>query len=400
MAVAESAFGDMLKLDEKWSVLDVAVDKENETTHIYVGTERGETFPCPVCGRQCKAHDYQERVWRDLDMGSFRCEVHAGIPRTVCPEHGIKQVNVPWAREFSRHTRYFEKRCFELIREMPLNAASRIMRVSDDMLWSLVTAYVNGAMSRIDLSKVKRIGIDETSCRRGHDYISLFIDLDSGDVVFATPGKDSGTIGSFIVWLKEHGGDAGNITDVSCDMSPAFIKGITENFPDAEITFDKFHVLKMVNEAIDGVRREEHSKNAGIVNVRYALLRRPENLKEGEKERLEDILKDNTNIMLAYGLKESMWTMYRLDSYEDAKKHMELWLSQTEKMCPKPFMKFADTVRSHLEGILRWHVSKISNGILEGTNSVIQAVKRMARGYKKTENMISMIYLRSAGISI
>jgi len=183
-------------------------------------------------------------------------------------------------------------------------------------------------------------------------------------------------------------------------MSKAFITGAKEVFPKAKITFDKFHVMQKANETVDDVRREETGKNASMVNKRYMLLSNPRNLKPDQKQEVEQLLNDNRTMMIAYGLRESLRTMYDLTKRSFAEEHMRIWFSAAESSRIPQVNKLAATLRDHLDGILEWHESKLTNGILEGLNSIIQTAKRMARGYRRPENMITMVYLKAAGIHL
>jgi len=398
MAVDESYFAKILRIEDPWTVTKVELDEHAGVSHVYVSTLRGKGFPCPVCRKECKVHDFYEREWRTLDLGSTKCIVHARVPRTECPEHGVKQINVVWAREYSRYTIDFEHKCMKLIREMPVNAAARFMRMSDDALWVILRHYVDEAMKNLDFQHVRRIGIDETSCKKGHDYITVFVDMDSGRILFATPGRDSGTVGAFVEWFESHGGSAEHITDVSCDMSQAFALGVSSNLKNAKITLDRFHVMQLATKTVDDVRRSVQNEKKIKLSIRFPLLRRRKDLRKRDLEELGPVLKENMLIASAYMLKEMLGDLYLLENEEYGKHYLEKWIRLASKGVHDKVKTLAKTISEHADGILRWFVSRLSNGILEGLNSVIQAVKRMARGYKRHENMITMTYIRGSGI--
>jgi len=400
MDVDESFFADAFGIDDGWTVTSAVLDDDKRTSRITIEPRRGRTFKCPVCGRECKVHDTYERTWRDLDLGLTACMVHARVPRTDCPEHGVRQISVPWAREYSRQTLNFERKCLAMMREMPVNAVARIMRISDDVLWSILGRYVSEAMDGVDMSGVRRIGVDETSCRKGQDYITLFADMDTRKVLFAIHGKDSGTVKAFVSWLVKHGGSPEDITDVSCDMGSAFLKGVGEELPKAKVTLDRFHVMQLANEAVDGVRKDVQYSKKVKLNIRYQLLSRRKNLSSKNAEKLDVVLKENQMIGSAYILKEMLGDMYLLDSRKYGAIHLDRWISLASAAVHDRMKKLAETISKHKEDILRWFDSGLSNGVMEGINSVIQAVKRMARGYRLPENMITMVYLRGAGIRI
>lgn len=190
-----------------------------------------------------------------------------------------------------------------LMAEMPVNAAAREIREHDTRLWRIFHHYVDQAMSELDVSKVKRIAIDETSSRRGHRYITLFVDVDTKIVLFAVVGKGKDSLEQFKEYLTSKGVDAGQIQEICCDMSPAFIRGIEDYFPEAQITFDKFHVMKLVNEAVDEVRVEEQKHAPELKKTKYFWLKNESNLKKEQKETLTRLKDSNLQTGRAYRLK-------------------------------------------------------------------------------------------------
>ena len=182
---------------------------------------------------------------------------------------GVRRVGVPWARSGSGFTLLFEALLMAMVPAMPVNAVARQVGEHDTRLWRVLHHYVEQARANADASEVTRVAIDETAARRGHDYITLFVDIDQARVVFATDGKDAGTIAAFADDLTAHGGNPDAVSEVCIDMSPAFIKGTAESLPKAAVTFDKFHAVKIINEAVDQVRRAEQKSQ--IVLARYPL---------------------------------------------------------------------------------------------------------------------------------
>ena len=191
------------------------------------------------------------------------------MPRVHCTRCGIKTLSVPWARPDSGFTLLFEALVMSLVSAMPVNAVARLVGEHDTRLWRVIHHYVDRARAKADLSTVRRVAIDETAARRGHNYITLFVDIDQARVVFATDGRDAETIAFFADDLTMHGGAPSAIAEVCIDMSPAFIKGIANSLPAAAITFDKFHAVKIVNDAVDQVRRAERKVHNVLAGTRY-----------------------------------------------------------------------------------------------------------------------------------
>src|SRR3984957_9873399 len=214
--------------------------KQPHELHLEVAADRGSLFPCPVCGKPCKAHDFAEFTWRHLNFFQHHCYITAKIPRTDCGEHGVLRITAPWAREGSRFTLLFEQAALMLVREMPVLAAARIIEITDKRLWRIVEHYVGRAVERLDLRKLAAVGLDETAAKRGHTYVTVFIDLDRREkpVVFVTPGRGKETVVKFRAFLAEHGGSPGRIAEVVCDMSGAFIAAVGESFENAAVTVD------------------------------------------------------------------------------------------------------------------------------------------------------------------
>ncbi len=215
---------------------------------------RGGTFACPECGAHgLKAYDSELKCWRHLNFFQHEAYLNARVPRVKCDQCGIRLVNVPWARSGSGFTLLFEAMIMTLAKAMPVKTLASFVNEHDTRLWRIIHHYVDEGRSEADHSSVKCVGFDETSSRRGHDYVSLFVDLEGPRVLFATEGKDSSTVERFKQDLIEHGGCERNIEQMCCDMSPAFIRGARVQFPETELTFDKFHIMKIVNDAVDEV---------------------------------------------------------------------------------------------------------------------------------------------------
>ena len=281
---------------------------------------------------------------------------------------------------------------------MPVLKISQLVNVSDDKLWRMLHTYIEKARQNQDFSEIEAIGMDETSRCKGHDYITLFVDMKERKTIFITEGKDSQTVARFKADYEKHNGDIEKIEDVSCDMSPAFVKGITENLPNAEITFDKFHIIKKVNEAVSEVRKNEAKTNPILKKSRFVVLKNRKNLTQKEKVKLEELSlpKLNLKTIKAYHIRENFQEIYKAETHEKFEQLLKKWYYWATHSRIKPIIKVAKTIKRHWNGVLRWYKSRINNGILEGLNSVIQAAKSKARGYKTTKNLIAIAYLQTA----
>jgi len=385
-----------LGVSEPWYVAKIDLSPEEHRLDIALDFRRGGTFPCPECGRAgCKAYDSEDRSWRHLNFFEYATVLQARVPRIDCGRCGKRLVEVPWARPGSGFTLLFEALLMAMAPHMPMAAAARLLGEHDTRLWRVVHHYVEAARAARDDAEVSRVGIDETAARRGHDYISVFVDLDVPRVLFATEGRDHTTVEAFGHDLKAHGGDPANIEEVCSDMSVAYIKGVADSLPNAAITFDKFHVKKVITGAVDKTRRTERSAFPELKGMRYALLRNEETMSDEQLDFVSSLLlsKPTMKTARAVHLKLSFDDFYALRSPRAAAQYLTRWCNWASRSRVPSMIEAARTIRRHWQGVLRWFTSKITNGILEGINSLIQAAKAKARGYRTTRNLIAMTYL-------
>lgn len=384
-----------LGLESPWFVERAEFDAEVKRLDLYLDFRRGGRFSCPECGEGgCPAHDTTEKTWRHLNFFQHEAYLNARVPRVACARCGVKLAHVPWARTGSGFTLLFEALVLALVKSMPVAAVGRIVGEHDSRLWRVIHHYVDEARAEVSHSHVRRIGVDETSLRRGHEYLTLFVDLDEARVLFATEGRDAETFRAFRADLEAHGGDPERITEACIDMSPAYRKGLREYLPAATTTFDRFHVVKLLNEAVDQVRRAERKEAPQLARTRYLWLRNLGSLSPLQQRRLEQLLLEQTQLrtVKAYQMKLAFQDFWELPTAE-ASRYLTAWCEWAKSSGPAPMARFARTVEEHREGILRWFRTRISNGLLEGLSSLVQATKARARGYRSTRNLIAMIYL-------
>ncbi len=393
----EALFGMALGIVAPWEVTEITFSKESNRLDITIDFQRGATFVCPVCGALVPVYDTTEKTWRHLNFFQYEAYLHARVPRVNCPHEGcgVKQVQVPWARAGSGFTMLFEALVMTMARDMPVNVMARLFSVTDTRLWRVINTYVEMARANEDYSDVKRIGIDETSSKKGQNYVTLFFDLDNRKLLFGTEGRDNETVKEFVADLKKHGGDPEQITDAAIDMSKAFIKGINEQLPNAVATFDKFHLTALMNEAMGKVRAEEARQFPEFLKKsRYLFLKNPENLLPEEQERLDTMVANQCHKSVeAYTHKLNLQNVYFAESRQEAETLLKQWLRKAAKSAISHIQKMAKTVKEHWDGILSYFDSELTTGFLEGINSLIQAAKARARGYRNPRNMITMAYL-------
>ncbi len=384
-----------LGLVPPWQVDACEFDIKRKRVDIMIDFPRGGTFTCSECGKEeLKAYDTELKSWRHLNFFQHEAYLTARVARVKCGKCGIRLVNVPWARSGSGFTLLFEAMIMTLAKAMPVKTIASFVNEHDTRLWRIIHYYVDKGRLEADYSSVKEVGFDETSSRRGHDYVSLFVDLEVPRVLFATEGKDSGAVERFKQDLIAHGGSEKNIEQMCCDMSPAFIKGVREHFPTSELTFDKFHIMKIVNNAVDEVRRQEQKERPELTRSRYIWLKNPENLKQSQANILDNLTVKKLNLKTsrAYHIRLNFQELFKQPPHL-AETFLKKWYFWATHSRLEPVKEAAYTIKRHWHGVLQWFKSQINNGILEGINSLVQAAKARARGYRTKKNLIAMIYL-------
>lgn len=389
-------FGLALGLQKPWFIDRVTLDVEGRELSLWIDFERGGEFVCSDCASiGSKAYDAEERSWRHLDFFQYRTTLTARTPRISCDRCGVRRAAVPWARPGSGFTLLLEALILRLAKEMPVNVIARLLREHDTRLWRTIQHYVEQARQAREDSDVRNVGIDETASRRGQNYVSLFADLDARRVLFVTEGRDSTTVKAFAEDLKAHGGDPGAIREVCADMSPAFQKGVREALPNAAVTFDKFHVIAMVSDAVDKTRRLERATHPELKGQRYALLRNPETMSGAQLDFGAKLLVSSTlKTARAFHLRLALQDIYHTARSEpEARNQLRRWCGWAQRSRIPEIVRVGRTIRQHLEGVLRWFISGFTNGLLEAINSLVQSAKSRARGYRTTTNLATVVYL-------
>ena len=287
-------------LTPPWQVESCEFAAEQKRLDIRLAFPRGSVFVCPQCGQaDLKAYDTTEKSWRHLNFFQHEAWLTAKLPRVKCDHCGVKQVSVPWARPGSGFTLLFEALVMSLAKAMPARSLAKHVGEHDTRLWRVVNHHVEEARTRISCADVASFGVDETTSKRGHNYVTVFAHLRSHKVLFATEGRDAATIQRFKEELAAHGGDPAKVNEVCCDMSPAFIAGVEANCPGAHITFDRFHIMKVPGDAVDQVRREEAKTRPELAKSRYVWLKNRDKLPASQQERLAALTMSRLNLKTA-----------------------------------------------------------------------------------------------------
>lgn len=399
-------FTKALALEDPWQVTDVKLIPVDTAwkmeLHISIDFIRGSKFSCPVdeCGMMCDVHDTVDKTWRHLNFFQYRTYIHARVPRVSCEIHGVKMAAVPWARPGSGFTLLFESWVVTLARFLPVSRIAAMIDEHDTRLWRFIRYYVDEARAIADYSDVTAFGVDETS-KKGHNYITVFVDHKTHKVIFVTDGKDKSTIGHFKHDFMAHGGNPDKVEIVTCDMSLGFKSGLTEHFKNHTTIIDKFHVVKHCNEAVDKTRKAELKETDVLRKTKYIWLHNEENLSDRQMAKKESLAKMNLKTGRAYAMKCELQDIYQTETHpNEAKIRLEDLCSWMMHSRLEHMKSFSRLVRGHWDDIMNYFYYHYTNAVLEGINSVIQQIKTRARGFRNPEYFKTMIYLVCGGLDL
>ena len=406
----------VLRVD-RGGIEDVRFDERRVTTDegetiegaviVSVRTYADDRLRCGICRRRSPKFDNGEgrRRWRSPDVACRPCFLEADAPRVTCRTHGVVVVAAPWARHSSRFTRDFEDQVAWLAARSSGSAVAELMRISWRSVGAIVSRVAADARSRRDpLEALTRIGIDEISHRKGHRYLVVVVDHDTGRLVWASPGRDEATVGRFFDALGTE--RAAKLTHVSADAASWIAGVVGVRAPQAILCVDPFHVVSWVTDALDEVRREvwNEARRSGnktlageLKGARYALWKNPEHLSSDQRFRLAIVAKINHPLYKAYLLKEQLRLVFRLPTRK-ALSLLDSWLAWASRSRLGPFVDAARTIRAHRGAIEATLVHRLSNALIESTNTKIRLIARRAFGFHHPEALIGLAMLSLGGL--
>jgi transposase len=397
-----------LGLGINWEVVESRFEPESGTVFLEIAERPGlwDSTRCPKEGGMVFCYDHTEVLtWRHLNVFQHRCEITCRLPRGKCRQCGhVFRVRPPWEGLSTHFTKEFEAFALLLMREMPMSKVGETVGETDTRLWRMLFRQVDAAYAEADFSQACCVGVDEMSVRKGHEYVSVFADLVAKRVLFATEGKDQETWRKFVEELEKHNGHRHAITQASMDMSRAYQSGVAQNCRNAQVVFDKFHVVKNANEAVDKVRRAEVRLGGqgvweSLHKSQWLWRKNPENLTDQEQARLARIKDKNLGTAKAYQMRLVLQDIYRSASAAIARHRFKVWCRWVRWVARfykanlmASMVKLAQMVEDHLAGILAHWKWGVTNAFMEGLNSVFSGTKRKARGYRSTTHLITMLY--------
>jgi len=414
--IPEKVFQQILALGEAWRVARMDYQEKEQRVLIRVEEtpELWSQESCPHCtAKTVRGYDHApERRWRHLNVCQLQSEIVCALPRGECQScRKIYTVRAPWEGRSRGLTQEFEACALTLMREMPVKKAGEILGETDQKLWRALFAHVDAAWKELSWENVIWVGADEMNRKKGHNYLTVFVDLQAKRVLLAVEGKDAGVWERFAAELGNHNGHPRAITMVAIDMSPAYQKGVRENFGNAQIVFDKFHVVSQVVKAVDEVRRKEARADASarqqLERSSWLWRKNPETWTTKEGERWTQLQGKPLVTGLAYAMRLELQKAYAATTVGQARYRFEAWCrwvrTEAEALTSgllAPMRQTADMVERHLEGILTYWQQGLTTAFMEGLNSLFSATKRKARGYRSTEYQTAMLYFVAGKLEI
>jgi transposase len=411
----EKLFHQMLGLGNEWQVTDCRFD-ENNGVFLEIKETPGlwEKLRCPKDDGEVFCYDHTEALeWRHLNVFEHHCHIRCHLPRAKCRQCGhIHRVCPPWEGLSKHFTQAFEAYALLLAREMPIKRAAAMVEETDTRFWRLIDAHVSLARAADDQRAVFCVGVDEMNVRKGHQYITVFADLEKRRVLFGTDGKDASVWTRFAQDLRAHNGDPNLILEVSMDMSHAYQKGASQYCPNARMVFDKYHVIANVCQAVDHVRKTESNWGSDqarqdLQNTLWLFRKNPESLSESQRLRMENLRTKNLWTAKAYQMRLALQQIYA-EPHEGKAREAFInwchWVRDVAEVAPpmifKPMLTASRMVFRNLGGIMAHWKHHLTNAYMEALNSVFSATKRKARGYRTTQYLLTILYLVAGKLKI
>lgn len=398
-----SLYERILRLQKPWGVEHVELSADG-VVHVYVEHDRETETQCPECGRASPRYDTRDKRWRHLDTCQFQTIVHGAVPRTQCPEHGVLQVNVPWAEKNSRFTLLFEAMAIRWLQEASINAVSRRLGLSWNAIDGIMRRAVARGLSARKAVDYQHIAVDEVSSKKGHRYVTI-ISNGLGQVVDIQDDRSKDSLRAFYTSLSTQ--ELDSIETVSMDMSPAYIGATKEHVSDWEqkICFDKFHVAMDLNKAVDAVRKDEmrivpSDQRRSLHLSRFNWLRSEANLKRHHRDTITALSKVAKKTARAWALRQYAMRLWDYSTRGWAHRAWSSWYGWAIRSRLGAIKVVATSIKKNLWGIINAIVHGKSNAGAESINSRIKLLKVRARGFRNKERFKTAILFNLGGLQL
>lgn len=384
-----------LGIAKPWYVRSVDFDAARKVLTIGIDFVAGSRFAVPDVEGVHPVHDTQTKRLRHLNFFQHECVLEVRTPRVKLPDGRVVQIEPSWFGKLSGFTLLFEALVLAMAQQMPFAAVGRLVNESWHRVHAICSRYVDLALAEADLSAVTAVAIDETSYRRGHNYLTVAADARERKVVFVTQGRDATTIARFAEHLAGHKGAPEQVRAVSIDMSNAFIKGVAEHLPNARVTFDKFHLVAHASAALDQTRRLEQRTDPSLKGLRWTLLKDRDRLSATARTDLDALIAQaaSKRTARAWLYREHLRAILDRKQINVVSVMLRQWCTNVMRSRVAPMKDIARMIRTHFDGIVAWTQTRQTNGFIEALNGLFQAAKRKARGYTRFATMRTVIFL-------
>jgi transposase len=395
-------YAKILGLPEPWIVSDVDLDMGSSRVIVRLGRRAGVGLECPECGRACPGYDTQPRRWRHLDTCQFETLLEADVPRCSCPEHGVRQVRVPWAEPGSHFTVLLERLAIDWMQEAGRSAAARRLGLSWSEANGIMQRAVDRGLARRPAEEAILLGVDEKSFQK-REFVTVVCDLEKGTVLHVADGRGSDALRSCYQAMTPQQQTA--VAAVAMDMHQPYVLATQSALPEATIVFDKFHIAKLAGAAVDQVRRGEAKTLAAegddrLKGTRYVWLRNP-SAEDAEHRRTFAPLRDsNLRTARAWAIKETLLGFFDYRQPRAAERFLRRWYTWAIRSRLPPIKRLARTMHNRLHLLLNWCRWPITNAATEALNSKIQWIKYTARGFRSREGFRRAIYFHCGGLDL
>jgi len=399
-------FEQILGITSPWFVSQVELALKEGEVRVALEHRPDAMWHCPDCGQVCPLHDHQEeRRWRHLDTCQYRTVMLVSLPRTNCAQHGVKVVRVPWAEPLSRFTMLFEGLVIAWLGEASQSAVAEQFVLSWDEVHGIMDRAVKRGLARRKAEPIRHVGVDEKSFKKRHNYATIVNDLDRSRVLYVAKDRESASLDGF--WKTLTAEQLAGIEGVAIDMWDPFEKSIREHVPgaDEKIVYDKFHIVKHLNEGVDKVRRQEHKElqaagDERLKGTKYDWLRNSDNFDRASWREFQLLKATNLKTSRAWAIREQALPLWKYSSESWARKHFRQWYYWATHSRLKPMIEKAKMLKRRVNNVLTYVKHRITNAVSEGLNSKIQWVKSTARGYRNFDNFTTAIYFHCGGLDL
>ena len=394
----------ILGVETPWTVTAVEVDLGAKEVRVRV-EHAGKTLKCSECGRRSPGYDSHEKSWRHLDTCQLKTLLVATVPRINCRDHGVRQVTVPWSDPGSRFTALFEALVIDWLQGATISLVAARLGLSWDQVAGIQDRAVDRGLARRKLEASPAIGVDETSSRRGHRYVTVVSDLERPRVLWVAEGREASALESYYQAAGPE--EVAKIACVAMDMWRPFIEATRRAIPNADdhIVFDKFHIAAHLGEAVDKVRRAENRSliadgDRTLTGTKYLWLAGAARMTVSQRTALKSLRKKRLRTGRAWALRDEAMSLWGYESRTWAERAWRGWMAWAMRSRLEPVKKVARMIHRHWDGVINAVTTGITNAMAEGINTKIQWIKRQARGFRNPDRFRRAIYFQLGGLDL